>query len=153
MNPSTLDVELIHGAGCCWDLARWLPPGRVLSPARQQYLHASEWVVVSRASAPVGFAAYRCADGEIRVVHELLLDHSLELSEARMVTEALVATLEMQALDDGIACLTFLLPNGVITDPFQARGYSSLVLDSTRIWLQRKLGWAGWCGGKSGVQQ
>jgi hypothetical protein len=70
-----------------------------------------------------------------------------------MVTEVLVATLEMQAFDEGITCLTFLLPNGVIIDPFQARGYSSLVLDSTRVWLQRKLGWAGWCGGKSAVQQ
>ena len=153
MNPSTLDVELIHGADCCWDLDRWLPAGHVLSPARQQYLHTSEWIVVSKGSAPVGFAAYRHADGEIRVVHELLLDLKLELSEARMVTEVLLATLEMQALDDGITCLTFLLPNGVVIDPFQARGYSSLVLDSMRVWLQRKLGWAGWCGGKAGVQQ
>ena len=153
MNEPAFGVDLIHGSERSCDLSRWLPAGRDLSAARQQYLGASEWIVVSRCGAPVGFAAYRRADGQVRVVHELLLEPMLESSDARVVTETLLATLEMLALDDGITCLTFLLSNGVIIEPFEAQGYSSLALGNTRVWLQRKLGWPGWCSACSAVRQ
>jgi hypothetical protein len=107
-------------------------------------LGESEWIVVSQATVPRGFAAYKRAESEVRVVHEFILDPCLPPCDALTVTDALLTAVEMVAVDDGVTCLTFLLRNGVVIDPFERRGYMSLVLGSTGMWLQRKLGWTGW---------
>ena len=133
--------------GCCGSLNRQtcLPAGYCLSRARLRHLEESDWVVVTDDSVPVGLAAYKRADGEVRVIHELLLDQTLDASGAVRVTEALLSALEMVAYDDGIRCLTFLLRCSVVMEPFEQRGYMSLALDASGMWLQRKLGWLGWC--------
>ena len=126
-----------------------LPAGYCLSRARLRHLQESDWVVVTEDSVPVGLAAYKRADGEVRVIHELLLDQTLDAANAVRVTEELLSALEMVAYDDGIRCLTFLLRCSVVIGPFEQRGYRSLVLDSSGMWLQRTLGWLGWCETRS----
>lgn len=146
MNQSTLDVAMIDGQSCGpMDLDQVLPLGHALSRPRLRHLHESEWIVVSKGLSPIGFAAYKRADGEVRVVHELLVHSAIPLTDATVVTETLLSALEMVALEDGIRCLTFLLSNTVVIRPFERRGYMSLVLDNGGVWLQRKLEWSGWC--------
>ena len=96
-------------------------------------------------SVPVGLAAYKRSDGEVRVVHELMLDRTLAGPDAARVTDVLLSALELVAYDDGIRCLTFLLRCGMVIGPFEQRGYTSLVIDCSGMWLQRELGWPGWC--------
>jgi hypothetical protein len=98
-------------------------------------------VVVAEDAVPVALAAYKRVDSEVRVVHELLLDRTLAGPDAARVTEVLLSALEMVAFDEGVRCLTFLLRCSVVTGPFEQRGYMSLVLDSSGMWLQKKLGW------------
>ena len=151
--PNTFGVALIHG-GCSTssDLHHCVPSGHCLSRARLCHLRESEWIVVTDASVPVGLAAYKRADGEVRVVHELLHDHTLAEPDVASITEVLLSALEMAAHDDGVRCLTFLLRYSVVIAPFEQRGYTSLALDGSGVWLQRKLGWRGWCDARSAVQ-
>jgi hypothetical protein len=86
------------------------------------------------------------------VVHEWLLDSALRSFDAMTVTDGLLSAVEMIAVEDRVTCVTFLLRNAVIIEPFERRGYASLALGSTSVWLQRKLGWVGWSGGGSGPQ-
>jgi hypothetical protein len=138
-------VATIHGRSGPLDLGHCVPEGHCLSPARLSHLRESEWIVVTDGFVPVGLAAYKRADGEIRVVHELLLDRTLAGPDAATVTDVLLSALEMMAYEDGVTCLTFLLRCGVVIEPFEQRGYMSRALDCSGIWLQRKLGWPGWC--------
>jgi hypothetical protein len=126
-----------------------VPLGHCLSRARFCRLCESEGIVVRNASVPLGLAAYKRADGEIRVVHELLLDRTLAGTDPAKVTDVLLSALEMTAYEDGVTCLTFLLHDDVVLAPFEERGYVVLVLDGKGVWLQRKLGWPGWCEGRS----
>jgi hypothetical protein len=98
----------------------------------------------------MGLAAYKRADGHLRVVHEFLLDRSLDGAAAAQVTEKLLSALELVAYEDGVCSLTFLLRNTVVMAPFEQRDYMSLAIGATGIWLQRKLGWFGWNGITSG---
>jgi hypothetical protein len=138
-----LDVALIHGCSGPPDLHTCIPAGHCVSRARLHHLRESEWIVVTDGAVPVALAAYKRADGEIRVVHELLLDRTLAGPYAAAVTDVLLSALEFVAYDDGVRCLTFLLRCSVVMEPFEQRGYTSLVIDSC-TWLQRKLGWLGW---------
>ena len=148
MEQSTFDVALIHGSCCAGDLDRCLPPGLRLTQARRRHLQESEWLVASRADHSEGFAAYKRADGQIRVVHELLLDPALGHRQAVMVTDTLLSALELVALEDGVTCLTFFFHSTVVLEPFETRGYMSLALDRVAFWIQKKLGrpkWGGVC--------
>jgi hypothetical protein len=118
-----------------------------------RHLRDSERIIVTDGLGPIGLAAYKRVQGPVRVVHELLLDRSLGDAEASRVTETLLSALELVAYDEGICCLTFLLRNTVMMAPFEERGYTSLDLDSSGVWLQRKLGWLGWGGTPSGRPQ
>jgi hypothetical protein len=91
-----------------------------------------------------GLAACKRANSEIRVVHELLLDRTLAGRDVTRITEALLSALEMVAHQDGVGCMTFWLGDGVAIAPFEERGYTSLALDGSGVWLQRKFGWLGW---------
>ena len=152
-DPNAFDVALIHGCDFnpC-DVQNCIPSGHCFSPARLRHLRESEWIVVTAASGPVGLAAYKRADGELRVVHELVLDGRLAATDASRITDVLLSALEMVAHHDGVSCLTFLLRAGVVIAPFEQRGYASLVLDRSGVWLQRKLGWPGWCAVRSDRQ-
>ena len=148
--PKMLDVKVVHP--CSGPVApnKCIPPGHRLSGPRWRHLGASERVVVTDGLGPVGLAAYKRADGHLRVVHEFLLDRSLDSGEAARVTEKLLSALEFVAYEDGVCCLTFWLRNTVVMAPFERRDYVSLGIGATGIWLQRKLGWFGWDGTQSG---
>jgi hypothetical protein len=107
-------------------------------------LRESELLIASNAAVPIGMAAYKRAESEVRVIHEVLLASVLAPSTAVRVTDELLSGLELVALGEGVRCLTFLLHNRVIIEPFERRGYMSLLLDDGGVWLQRKLGWPGW---------
>lgn len=70
--PPTLDVAVIHGCSGLPELQTCVPPGHCVSCARVRHLRESEWIVVTDGSVTVGLAAYKRADSEIRVVHELM---------------------------------------------------------------------------------
>jgi hypothetical protein len=147
-----LNVALIHGGSGPPDLRTCVPAGHGVSRAFLRHLRESEWIVVTDGSVPVGLAAYKRVESEIRVVHELLEDRTLAGPDAAAVTDALVSALEIVAYDEGVRCLTFLLRCSVVMEPFEQRGYTSFVIDSC-TWLQRKLGWLGWCEMRSDQPQ
>lgn len=143
--PHTFEVAVIHSRSGPADASDCLPRGHGLSRARLRHLCESDWIVVRDGSGPLGLAAYKHADGDVRVVHEFLLDSRLAGPGAVQVTEALLSALEMVAYEEGVNCLTFLPRSRVLMGPFEQRGYISLAFDSGGIWLQRKLCWLGWC--------
>ncbi len=102
---SALDVAVIHGCSCSLDRTLSLPAGHCLSDAQLRHFHESEWIVITDGSVPVGLAAYKRADGEVRVVHELMLDRTLAGPDAARVTDLLLSALEWVAYDEGIRCL------------------------------------------------
>lgn len=148
--PRMRDVTVVHA--CSGPVApnECIPPGHHLSGPRWRYLGESERIVVTDGLGPMGLAAYKRVNGQLRVVHEFLLDGSLDGAAATQVTEKLLSALELVAYDDGVCCLTFLLRNTVVMAPFAERGYVSLALNPSGIWLQRKLGWLGLGGIQSG---
>src|SRR5579862_9542755 len=143
--PRAFDVAVIRRRSGPADASDYVPRGHCLSRARLRYLCESDWIVVRHGSGTVGLAAYKRADGDVRVVQEFLLDPTLAGPDAVQVTDALLSALEMVAYEEGVRCLTFLLRSRVLLGPFEQRGYTSLALDSGGIWLQRKFGWLGWC--------
>jgi hypothetical protein len=146
MNQSTFAVAVMDGPRHdAADVYRYLPVGHTLSGPRVRHLHESEWIVVSNGVGPLGFAAFKRTDGEVRVVHEFLVHSAIPFADAAAVTDTLLSALEMMALEDDIRSLTFLLRNTVVIKPFERRGYMSVVLDNSGVWLQRKLEWSGWC--------
>jgi hypothetical protein len=151
--PFTFDIALFQGrCSSSIDLSTCVPTGHRLSRVRLCHLRESDCIVVTDGSVPVGLAAYKHADCEVRVVHEVLLARTMDDSDAARVTDVLLSALELAAHADGVSCLTFLLRYDVVIAPFEKRGYTSLVLDHHGIWLQRKLGWPGWCGARSDRQ-
>ena len=141
-----LDVAVMNGCSCSLGRQTCLPAGHCLSRARLRHLQESDWVVVTEDSVPVGLAAYKCVDSEVRVVHELLLDRRLTGRDAARVTDALLAALEMVAYDDRVRCLMFLLHCDVVITPFERRGYAAIITDAAGTWLQKKLDSLGWVG-------
>jgi hypothetical protein len=144
------DVAVMHGCACSSDQQPCLPAGHCLSRARLRHLQESDWVVVTDGSVPVGFAAYKCADSDVRVVHELLIDRTLTSRGAARVTDALLAALEMLAYDDQVTCLMFLLYGDVVITPFKEHGYSAIIADRCGVWLQKKLDGLTWVQNPSG---
>jgi hypothetical protein len=144
-----LDVAIMHGCACSLGQQTCLPAGHCLSRARLRHLQESDWVVVTEDSVPVGLAAYKCADSDVRVVHELMLDSTLTGRDAARVTDALLAGLEIQAYDDRVRCLMFLLHCDVVITPFERRGYAAIITDAAGTWLQKKLDSLGWVGMRS----
>ena len=150
LDSQALDVAVVHGCACSLDRQACLPAGHCLSRSRLRHLQESDWVVVSEDSVAVGLAAYKCADSDVRVVHELLLDRTLTGRDAARVTDTLVAALEMLAYDDQVHCLMFLLDGDVVRTPFEEHGYSAIVADRCGVWLQKKLDGLTWAQCPSG---
>src|SRR5216684_3846373 len=86
-----LEVAVTHGCCCLPDPRTCLPAGHCLSGARIRHLRESDWIVVTEGSIPVGLAAYKRADSDVRVVHELLVDRTLAACEAARVTDAILS--------------------------------------------------------------
>jgi len=105
--------------------------------------------VVTESSIPVGLAAYKCADREVRVVHELLVDRTLPACDAARVTDTILSAVEMVAYDDHISCLMFLIFSAVAVTPFEQRGYTAIVVDPCGVWVQKKLDQLGWASIRS----
>lgn len=63
-----LDVAVVDGCASSLELETCLPTGHCLSRARSRHLRESDWVVVTHGSVPVGLAAYKGADSDVRVV-------------------------------------------------------------------------------------
>jgi hypothetical protein len=133
------DVAVVHGRACSPDRQTCLPAGHCLSRARLRHLQQSDWVVVTEDSVPVGLAAYKRADSDVRVVHEVLVDRTLSGADAARITDALIVALEMAAYDEGVDCLMFFLYGDVVTTPFEAHDYSMIVADQCGAWVQKKL--------------
>ena len=148
--PKIVDVAVVHAGSGPVAPYQGIPSGHRFCGPRLRYLGESERIVVSDGLGPIALAAYKRAEGPVRVVHEFLLDRSLDGAEAAHVTERLLSALELVAYDEGVRCLTFLLRDTVVMAPFNQRGYMSLDLGSSSIWLQRRLGWLGWGGIQSG---
>jgi hypothetical protein len=139
-----LDVAVLYGRSGAPNLHKCVPAGHSLSRACLRHFCESDWIVVTEGPVPVGLAAYKRAESDVRVVYEFLVDRTLAGSDAARVTDVLVSALELVAYDDGIRCLTFLLRYGIVMRPFEGRSYTSLAIDGC-TWLQKKLGWPGWC--------
>lgn len=126
-----------------------LPIGHCLSRARLRHLRASECVVVTEGFVPVGLAAYKSADSDVRVVHEFLVDRTLADSDAATVTDALLAALELLAHDDRVRCLMLLVPGSIVLPVFARRGYTAIAIDSSGAWLQKTLDSLRWVSSRS----
>ena len=76
-------------------------------------------------------------------MHEFLVDPDLGPRETAIVTDALASAVEAMALSDSVNCVMFMLWPDVRREPFERRGYSTVVLDpvsglateDTRSWL------------------
>jgi len=127
-----------------------LPIGHSLSRSRLRHLLASERVVVSERLVPVGLAAYKSADSDVRVVHEFLMDRTLADRDAVPAVDALLAALELLALEDRVGCLMLLVSDGTgLLPAFARRGYTAIVVDSSGAWLQKKMDYFPWVSRRS----
>lgn len=145
-----LDVAVMHGCVCSPDRQTCLPAGNCVSRARLRHLRESEWVVVTDDSVPVGLAAYKRADSDVRVVHELLVDRTRSRNDVARITDVLLAALEMMAYDDRVSCLMFFLYSDVATAPLEKHGYSAIAADRGGVWLQKRLVGLNWAQSPSG---
>lgn len=133
------DVAVVYRCKSSLERETCLPAGHCLSRARARHLRESDWVIVTDDSVPVGLAAYKYADSDVRVVHELLVDRTLPAPDAARVIDALILALEMLACDEGVDCLMFLLYGDVMTSRFEAHDYSLIVAERCGAWVQKKL--------------
>jgi hypothetical protein len=147
---NVLGVAVVHGSASSLERETCLPAGHCLSRARSRHLRESDWVVVTHDSVPVGLAAYKPADSDVRVVYELLVDRTLPVPDVARVTDALIAALEMLTCDEGVDCLMFLIYGDVVTARFEAHGYSVIVADRCGAWVQKKLDGLTWAHHLSG---
>ena len=146
-----LDVACVHGGASSVN-ETYLPAGHCLSRAQSRHLRRSDLVIVTNDSVPVGLAAYRPADSEVRVVHQVLVSNALPLSDAVRVINALIVSLEMLACDEGVDCLMCLLHRDLIAPCFEAHGYEVIAADQCGAWVQKKLETITWARNPSGRQ-
>jgi hypothetical protein len=90
-----------------------VPAGHRLSRARLRHLRQSEWVVVSADSVPVGLAAYKHVESDVRVVHEFLLDPRLESGDATRVADLTRCAGWHLAPHSSVSVFQFIDVNGV----------------------------------------
>jgi len=69
-----LDLTLLHAGVTPPDERHPIPSGHRVTRARLRHLVRSERLVATRRGLCVGVAAYQASDGQVRVVHELLVD-------------------------------------------------------------------------------
>ncbi len=131
-------VQVMEGGGlgdprlCC-------PAGHTLSRARLQHLRGAAWVLVTEDAIPVGFAAYRPADSDVRIVHEFLVDRTLPGADVAQVADILLSAVERGARHAGVGCLMLLLEGDEALVPFERRGYTAIVVDPALAWVRKRL--------------
>jgi hypothetical protein len=72
-------------------------------------------------------------------VHEFLVHRDLGEPESAIVTDLLASAVEAMALSDSVHCVMFMLWPDVRREPFERRGYRTVVLDPYLAWLQKTL--------------
>ena len=134
----TFDVAVVHG--CASEGQQiCVPKGHTLSPTRLRRLFQSELVIVTRESRPIGFAAYKRADSEVRIVHEFMIDRTLSMRVGATVVDALIVSIEMQACDEGVECLMFMLFDPPVPPRFEHHGYEVITAGPRGAWIQKKM--------------
>jgi hypothetical protein len=144
-NSEELDLAVVHGRAPSFEREKCLPAGHCLSRARFCRLRQSDWIIVAHGARPVGLAAYKRADSDVRVVHELLVERTLPVAKAVSVIDALIVSLEMVAYDECVDCLMFMLLRQDVSIPrFESHGYRVIAADPCGAWLQKKLDRLDW---------
>lgn len=146
---NAINVAVFDGCSGCSDPRNCLPAGHSLSRARLRHFQQAAWIVVTEDSIPVGLAAYKRVDSDVRVVHEFLLDRTLGGRDMTRVTDVLLSAVETMAYDDSVGCLMFLLGGDVVLAPFEQRGYTAVAIDPAGAWMQKKLDRMGWASIRS----
>jgi len=137
-NPLTFEV--FDGYAHVGDLECLGLVGHPLTRRRWRYLKRAECIVVTESSRLLGVAAYQRVNSDVRLVHEFLVNSDVGERRAATVTDMLAAAVETMALSDSVHCLMFMLWPDVMREPFDRRGYRTVVLDPYLAWLQKKLG-------------
>ncbi len=132
-----IDVTVIDGCSGSADPRQSCPAGHALNRARVRHLLQSAWVVVTDDSTPIGLAAYRPVDSDVRVVHEFLVDRTLPGADTAHVADLLLSAIERVACVDGIRCLMLLLDGDEALVPFERRGYTAVLVDPAVAWMQK----------------
>ena len=145
-NPITLEV--LHGYGHVGNLPSPCLAGHSLTRRRWRYLQRAECIVVG-GSRLLGLAAYLGVESVVRVVHEFLVHRELGEPESAIVTDMLASAVEANALSDSVHCLMFMLWPDVRREPFERRGYQTVVLDPYLAWLQKTLDQGSCTGARS----
>jgi hypothetical protein len=146
-NPITLEV--FHGYGHVGDLPSPCLVGYSLTRRRWRNLQRAECIVVGERSRLLGLAAYLRVESVVRVVHEFLVHRELGERESAIVTDMLASAVEANALSDSVHCLMFMLWPDVRREPFERRGYQTVVLDPYLAWLQKTLDQGSCTGARS----
>ena len=147
-NPITLEV--LDGYGHVGDSQSSCLVGHSLTRRRRRYLQRAECIVVEERSRLLGLAAYQRVESAVRVVHEFLMDRTLVDRDAVPVVDALLAALELLALEDRVGCLMLLVSDGTgLLPAFARRGYTAIVVDSSGAWLQKKMDYFPWVSRRS----
>jgi hypothetical protein len=95
--------------------------------------------VLTAGATPIGLAAYRAVDSDVRVVHEFLVDRTLPGAGTARAAELLLASVERVARADGIGCLMLLLDGDEALVPFERHGYTAVVVDPAVAWMRKTL--------------
>lgn len=146
-NPITLEV--FHGYGHVGELQSRCLVGHSLTRRRWRYLQGAECIVVTESSRLLGVAAYQRVVSDVRVVHEFLVHPAFGERQAALVTDMLASAVEAMALSDFVHCLMFMLWPDVRREPFERRGYRTVVLDPRLAWLQKTLDHGSCIGARS----
>jgi hypothetical protein len=136
---SSITLEVFHGYGHGGDLKSSRLVGHSLTSRRWRYLQRAECIVVGERSRLLGLAAYQRVESVVRVEHEFLVHRELGERESAMVTDMLASVVEANALSDSVHCLMFMLWPDVRREPFERKGYRTVVLDPYLAWLQKTL--------------
>lgn len=139
-----LVVALMQGCAEITSDCSSIPAGHRLSRARIRHIAQSERIAVTAGTRSVGLAAYKKADSNVRVVHEFLVSRRLDDRGHAIVIDMILTAMELLFGDDGIQCLMVLLGPDVHLAPFEQHGYTTLITDSTGVWLQKRLDTAPW---------
>jgi hypothetical protein len=146
-NPITLEV--LHGYGHVGDSQSSCLVGHSLTRRRRRYLRRAECIVVGERSRLLGLAAYQRVESVVRVVHEFLVHRELGERESAIVTDMLAFAVEANALSDSVHYLMFMLWPDVRREPFERRGYRTVVVDPYLAWLQKTLDQGSCTGARS----
>ena len=137
LGRNAITLEVLHGYGHVGDLQSSCLIGHPLTRRRRRYLQRAECIVVGEPSCLLGLAAYLRVESVVRVVHEFLVHRELGEPESAIVTDMLASAVEANAVSDSVHCLMFMLWPDVRSEPFERRGYRTVVLDPYLAWLQK----------------